>query len=338
MHKSALKHLPKLSSLKLSFAGMAALLAGVLASYFNQDQPVIWIAVPLLILAVNLLAAIVFNPRVRQNSGLIMFHLCLLTLALLAALGQMTSMQGRVEIAQGAVFDSAAVTITRKGPWHSLSDLRKIKFQQGDIQVEYAPGLSRGMTKSQLLINNEYITIGDNLGYKKSGYRFYTTSNKGYAAILAWYGEDQPVIHGAVNFPSFPLYDWKQENQWSTPTGQLLNLKFISDISADNNNNWQLNSQAARGQLIIEQANGIQKTLRSGQRIQLDGGQLEFIEVRMWMGYGIFYNPWLSWFFAASFVGVLGLAWHFYLNLFAVGGARLRGERLERNERVVPVA
>jgi hypothetical protein len=35
-----------------------------------------------------------------------MFHICLLALTLLTALGHLTSMKGRVEIVQGQVFDS----------------------------------------------------------------------------------------------------------------------------------------------------------------------------------------------------------------------------------------
>ena len=89
-----------MASLKISFAGILLLLAGVLLSYFDQQKSVIWIALPLIFLAVNLLAAIIFNPRIRQNNGLLMFHFCLLALVLFAALSQLTSMKARVEIVQ----------------------------------------------------------------------------------------------------------------------------------------------------------------------------------------------------------------------------------------------
>jgi hypothetical protein len=35
----------------------------------------------------------------------------------------------------------------------------------------------------------------------------------------------------------------------------------------------------------------------------------------MWMGYTIFYDAFLAWFFAAALVGVAGLGWHYYLKL-----------------------
>ena len=319
MFKSAMSYLQNLSSLKISFAGMLALLVGVLLSYFDQDKSVMWIALPLIVLAINLLAAIVFNPRIRQNSGLLMFHICLVALALLAALAQFSSMKGRVEIVQGQTFDSKQITIVQQGPWHSMEKLQKLSFQQGDILVEYAAGLRRGKTKSQLLDENGTMIVGDNNGLKRLGYRFYTTSNKGYAAVFVWHGDGGEKTRGAVHFPSFPLYDWKQENQWATPAGQLLKMKFINTQPADVSNSWQLDSRLAGGSLLIETADGLQQTLASGQHIQLQAGQLEFTGVRMWMGYSIFYNPWLAWFFATAMVGVFGLGWHYYLKLCKPG-------------------
>jgi len=315
MFKSTVKPASFLSSLKLSFAGMATLLAGVLVFYLNQNQSVLWIAIPLLVLAINLLSAIVYNPRIRQNSGLLMFHICLLALALLVAFTQLTSMKGRVEIVQGQTFDSQLVTIVQQGPWHDIEQLNNIRFQQGGFQVEYSPDLRRGKTTSRLLKSNAEVVVGDTTGFTEAGYHFYTTSNKGYAAMLVWYGQSGEVIHGAVHFPSFPLYDWKQENQWITPAGQLIKMKLLNVHQADVNNHWQLDSRLADGSLHIETADDTQKVLAKGQRIQLSAGQLEFTEVRMWMGYSIFYNPWLAWLFATAIVGVLGLGWHYYLKL-----------------------
>ncbi|RKZ69310.1 MAG: hypothetical protein DRQ44_03235 [Gammaproteobacteria bacterium] len=337
MFKSTITPVYYLSSLKLSFAAMAALLFAVLFSYFEQNQPVLWIALPLLVLAVNLLAAIAVNPRIRQNSGLLIFHICLLALVLLAALAQLTSMKGRVEIVQGQVFDSEQVTVVQRGPWHSLQALKQLRFAQGDIQVDYTENLRRGATRSQLTVNGESFVVGDNRAFFAHGYRFYTTSNKGYAAMLSWFGENGQSIQGAIHFPSYPLYDWKQDNQWLTPAGQLLKMKLISSKQTQPDNSWQLDSRKASGSLQIELASGKQQTLNAGQRIEFQGGVLEFVEVRMWMGYSIYYNPWLAWFFAASIVGVFGLAWHFYLKL----GPRklpLRDADSVRSGRATPAA
>jgi hypothetical protein len=267
-----------------------------------------------------------------------MFHICLLALTLLTALGHLTSMKGRVEIVQGQVFDSEQVSIVQQGPWHAIEDLKNIHFEQRDFSVEYMQSLRRGKTTSRLLNEDSVVTVGDNAGFEQDGYRFYTSSNKGFAAMFAWHGEGGEVTRGAVHFPSFPLYDWKQENQWTTPVGQLLKMKFISRLQADVNNNWQLESRLAGGSLVIETADGLQQTLTSGQLIVLDSGQLEFIGVRMWMGYSIFYNPWLAWFFAVSVVGVLGLAWHLYLKFGSQSRLNQCAEKLDRSRRGLPVS
>jgi hypothetical protein len=331
-----MSHLRALASLKLTFAGMLALLAGVLWSYFSAEQPVIWIVAPLSLLALNLFAAIVFNPRIRQNGGLLIFHIALLALALLAALSQLTAMQGRVEIAQGSLFDASAMTTTSQGPWHSPRQLQQLEFEQGDIRVDYTPGLRRGNTRSQLFDANGAHVVGDNIAFERSGYRFYTSSNKGYAAVLAWRGQDGAAIQGAVHFPSYPLYDWKQENHWTTPAGQALKLAFRGGTAADPERDWSLDSRTARGELVIETADGIDTVLSPGQRLRLDGGQLEFVSVRMWMGYRIFYNPWLRWFFAAAIVAVLGLAWHFCARFGLIKQTGRCAQKPVRCGRVVP--
>ena len=147
---------------------------------------------------------------------------------------------------------------------------------------------------------------------------------------------DGQLIHGAIHFPSFPLYDWKQENQWATPAAQLLKMSYIDESHHDTANSWALDSRRLKGSLQIELVNGKQHTLTAGQRIQLDGGQLEFVAVRLWMGYSIFYNPWLAWFFAASIVGVLGLAWHFYVKLGAHSQHQSQVKQSVRGRRAVP--
>ena len=61
---------------------------------------------------------------------------------------------------------------------------------------------------------------------------------------------------------------------------------------------------------------------RLGARVQLADGVLAFEALRMWMGYTIFHDPFLAWFFAAALVGVAGLGWHYYLKLSAPGRKR----------------
>ena len=135
MRNATVKLLCIIASLKLTLFGIGVLLVAVLVAYFNQQDAAIYIVPPITLLALNLLAAIIINPRIRQNSGLLMFHICLLMIAALTILSQLTSMKGRVEILQGVAFDASAVTATELGPLHSLERLQQVDFVQGDLLI-----------------------------------------------------------------------------------------------------------------------------------------------------------------------------------------------------------
>ncbi|UCB54867.1 MAG: cytochrome c biogenesis protein ResB [Thiotrichales bacterium] len=314
MHESAINLLRPLASLKLTLLGIVALLLGVLLAYFNQQHSSLYIVPPLATLALNLLAAIVFNPRIRQNSGLLMFHICLLMIAILTVLSQLTSMKGRVEVTQGSAFDASSITVTQQGTWHRFSRLAQVEFVQRDIEVDYLQGLRRGQTRSQVEYQGREITVGDNVPLKGSGYRFYTTSNKGYAAVVNWYTKDGRAERGAIHFPSYPLYDWKQTNQWQAPSGEALAFSLTVDTALDKNRDWMLRRSDSAYIEITLPDNRVHM-LRPGDRIELKNGVLEFEALRMWMGYKVFYDPFLAWFFAVALVGVAGIGWHYYLKL-----------------------
>ena len=335
MRESTLNLLRATASLKLTLVGILALLAGVLLSYFDQQQSSLFIVPPLIVLAINLLAAIIFNPRIRQNSGLLMFHICLLLLAMLTVLSQLTSMKGRVEVVQGTAFDSANVTVVEQGAWHPASRLRQVSFVQGDVEVDYVAGLRRGPTRSTLLPDNDdMIVIGDNLAFRSNGYRFYTTSNKGFAAIVSWHGKGGGAGRGAIHFPSYPLYDWKQHNQWQPPSGEPLEFRLLIDTALDPERAWTLR-RANEGGIEIVLSDESVRVLKPGDTLELDDGLLEFEGIRMWMGYKIFYDPFLAWFFAAALVGVVGLGWHYYLKLSSPNKARaVAGNTIGRDRAV----
>ena len=335
MRESALMLLRSLASLKLTLAGIVALLCSVLLAYFSPAQSSGYIIAPLVLLSINLLAAIVFNPRIRQNSGLLMFHICLLLIAVLTVLSQLTSMKGRVEILQGTAFDAASVTVTEQGAWHPLDRLRQVGFVQGDIAVDYVAGLRRGTTRSQLLqANNEPVVVGDNRAFISDGYRFYTTSNKGFAAVVNWHANGGQVMRGAIHFPSYPLYDWKQQNQWQSPTGDVLDFRLVIETALDRERAWTLNN-ADQGYIEVTLPDKTVRRLKPGETMALNGGSLEFEALRMWMGYQIFYDAFLAWFFAAALVGVAGLGWHYYLKLSSPGRSRAStGEAVGRGRAV----
>lgn len=304
-----------LASLKLTLAGMSALAAGVLVSYRDDSTPVAWLVVPLLVLAVNLLCALVVNPRFRQQPALFVFHVCLLAIVMLAAWGQMTSLEGRAELVMGQSFTAASVTHIRQGGWHPLERLDDVAFVQGPFRVDYAPGLKRGQTENRVFINSGQAgprteVFGDNIPLRQAGYSFYTTSNKGYAAILEWTGNNGTLQRGAVHFPSYPLYDWNQVNHWTSPAGEQIALQLHLPDRPVHDRDWVLNS-AAGGAVLAVNLNGRSVVMEPGVPLSTGSGTLQLESVRMWMGYEVFYNPVLPWLFVAAIIGVLSMAWYF---------------------------
>lgn len=304
-----------LASLRLTLVGMAALGVAALASYRQAELSPTWLAAPLALLAVNLLAALICRPQFRRQGGLLVFHVCLLAIIALAALGLMTRLQGRVELVEGQVFDPAAVVTVRQGPWHPHR-LDRVRFEQGMIEVDYGPNLARGRTRSELTVaageQGLYrMRVGDTRPLSLAGYRFITTFNKGYAALLTWRGPDGETVRGAVHMPAYPLWEWKQQNRWTAPRGETLELELeLPEPARDRP--WTLRSRNVGGRLIVRVAGANAVTLQPGASASLGGGSLRFEGLRLWMGYRIEYNPALPWLFAAAVVGVAGLAWHFW--------------------------
>ena len=312
-----MKLLGYISSLKLTLAGMVALIFGVVLIYIKWASAAAWIALPLCVLSANLLAALIVNPGFRRQSGLLVFHVCLLAVMLLATFGWLSNLKGRVEMMEGQSFHVDDVTVLRQGPWHPWQRLANVQFQQGPIRVEYAPNLIRGRTQSRVAVSGDrsLVTVGDNIPLQIDGYRFYTTSNKGYAAVLTWQSDKGEVQRGAIHFPSYPFNDWHQLNDWHTPGGEKLGFELQLNKKPSTEDAWVFDRAHNSGALRIKRNNDAVVTLQAGETIKLINGQLRFDQLRMWMGYEVYYDPMLAWLFAAALIGIGGLGWHFYQKL-----------------------
>jgi len=308
-----------IASLKFTPVAMTLLALGVLASYRVSAGEAWLVLVPLAALAVNLLAAIVVNPRFRTQGGLLVFHLCLLIVMLLVGAEKLTSLDARIEIAEGQAFDPKALRVQASGPLHPLHRIEAIDFSQGPVEVEFGPGLVRGRTRSQVSLDDgRTIVFGDTKPMVRSGYRFYTTSNKGFAALLTWRDNNGSEQTGAIHFDSYPLRDWNQVKAWATPAGEEIEIELVAENPVPEHEAWVLDRSSAgsASTLILRSAAGSAE-LGRGQSIVFDNGRIRFDELRMWMGYRIVFDPTLPWLLAAGMVGVLGLSWHFQRKLWS---------------------
>lgn len=312
-----------LASLKLTLVGMVMLFIGASLTYDNQLDVTMWVlVVPLAFLALNLTAAIFTNQRINRQPGLLVFHIGLLSIIVLAAIGRLSYIDAHMELADGEAFTPDLLLETKQGPLHA-GRLDKVRFIQQYYTVAYAEGMQRGLTHSTVLIPDErgQLTseiVGDDRVLVLEGYRFYTTSNKGFSVILTWLPDQGVPVTGRVNLPSYPLYDYKQDNSWTPPGASP--IKFWLQLTTGKREDaaWVLNPRNSSGVLVV--SSGDQRVeLQVGESTRLDGGQLRYDRLSAWMGYKVYYDPTLRWLFFVSIMAVFGMAWHYW----QVMGARL---------------
>jgi hypothetical protein len=306
-----MKLLRLLASPRLTVAGFAAVAVGVAAAQWLPG-PAGLISLPLALLALNLAAALWLYPRLRRG-GLGVFHGCLLGCLLLVAWGRLTHLDGRVPIVDGQEFDVGAVEVVGQGPWHG-DGLHRLAFRQGPFTVSYAPGVRREHTTSLVAVGHDprapWQTVGDDRPLKIDGYRFYTTSNKGFAPVLTWTPPGGAAVTGAVMLPSYPVNDWQQVNRWQAPGGG--EWKFALHVpKVPENTAWTLDPAQTQAVLVAE-TGGVRRELRPGDEVQTAQGTLRYEWLAGWMGYRIFYDPTLLPLLGLALLGVAGMAWHLW--------------------------
>ncbi len=298
------------------------LAVGAALSYDNPADTSIWVlVVPMLLLAINLVAAIISNPRINRRGGLLVFHIGLLSIVLLVAIGRLTYMEGHVEIISGSELSRDLLSEVRSGPLHDGA-FDDVKFVQGPYTVEYRPQMMRGLTHSYVAIPDgqggwSEAVVGDDRPLVLEGYRFYTTFNKGFAPILSWLDEDGQVIEtGAIHMPSYPLFDFKQSNSWTPQGGDEIKFWLQLETGLKVEEAWVLDGRNATGTLVVNVA-GNRTELQPGQSVKMAGGSLRYERLTTWMGYKLFYDPTLQWLFMAAFITIAGLGVHFWRKISA---------------------
>jgi cytochrome c biogenesis protein len=312
--------LSRLASLKFTLVGMVLLTVGASLSYGNPvDTPVWVLVVPLALLALNLTAAIATNPRINRQPGLLVFHVSLLATVVLAGVGRLTHLDAHLEIANGQGFHPGLLLEVRQGPWHS-GNLDRVAFVQGPYTVDYAAGLQRGLTHSQVLVpgpDGRQVAqdVGDDRPLVLERYRFYTTHNKGFSPVLTWIPNQGLPISGRINMPSYPLFDYKQNNEWVPPgTNEKIKFWLQLDTGLTLEEAWVLDGRNSSGVLVVTTGDR-RVELNVGEEVRLEHGRLRYDGLTTWMGYRVFYDPTIQWLFFVTVAGVFGLTHYFWKKL-----------------------
>lgn len=308
--------LAALASLKLTLVILAALGAGIVVAYVSAT-PTTWaLAAPLAAFALNLLAAVADNPAFRRKTSLLIFHLALIALILLFAAGRLTYLKGQLELAEGEVFDGQ-LTQEESGPWHP-DRLNTLRFSNEGFTIHYAEGVRRGATRNRVAWaapdgSVQRAVIGDQDPLILSGYRFYTTHNKGFAPTFTWHpGSGAAPVTGTVHLPAYPLHEHKQAIEWVPPNGKtpLWVMLQFDEVILDPAQPSEFRLPSTHR--IVVRAGEERHEIEPGGRVRLAEGVLEYNGLRVWMGYTVFYDFTLPWLLAACLLAVLSLAWHFW--------------------------
>lgn len=299
---------PRLTLVLLPLLGLAVVAVGR-----SPGATSAWLAAPLAALAANLAASIATRPAFRAQPWLLAFHAALLAVVLLAALGRLVFLQGTLELSQGEEFTGELLQ-SERGPLHR-DTLAQARFTNVDFTVDYEPGVKRGHTANLVEWRADDGSrgtgvVGDDAPLRLAGYRFYTTSNKGFAPELTWEPRAGGAVRGTVHLPSYPAQLAEQHAAW-VPPGEAVALDLrlrIEQRLIDVENAWRL-ELPSRHRLLVESA-GVRAELLPGQSVELPQGTLRYERLRLWMGYLVSHDPTQPWLVAASLVAAGCLAAH----------------------------
>lgn len=304
-----------LGSLRLTVALLVVLAASAMALSLAATASSLWIALPLLALAVNLCASLATHASLRRQAPLLMFHLALLALLVLAAVGQLTGFKGQIELAEGEIF-SGQVAAVQAGPLHAGA-LQQVRFVNDGFSIDYAPGLKRGATRNVVRVLGHdraaALVIGDHEPLLLEGYRFYTSFNKGFSLVFRWRPDNGAIAErGTVNLPAYPLHEHRQALEWKLPAGgpTVWTMLRIDAMALDPHAATTFRKPEAHK--VVMRIGERRWELEPGREVALEGGVLAYEGLSTWMGYNVFYDWTLPWLIAACLTAIASLGWHFW--------------------------
>lgn len=306
-----------LGSVHLTLWLIGLLALGVAAVHLDPGPPGWTVALPLAALALNLAGAIAVHPALRTQAALLAFHVALLVVVLLAAASRLTYLKGTLELSDGVEFDGVLVSEER-GPLHDRV-LGRVTFASLGYSVHYEPELQRARTRNRVSYGDargvrRETVIGDDTPLRLSGYRFYTTPNKGYAPEVVWIPADRSAAsRGTVHLPSFPAQLARQETRWTPPgAARALTLRLeLEERIVDLEGRWTLRLPRSHTLRVRASAGEDDVLLRPGDTHRFRDGTLHYAGLRMWMGYKVYYDWSLPWMLAAAALAACALGWHF---------------------------
>ncbi len=312
--------LSRLASLKLTFAALALFAIGVVGSYAGALAAPWVLAAPLSLLALNLGAAILVNPVFRRQTALLVFHLALLSIVLLVAAGRLTYLKGQLELSTGETF-AGELSQSESGPLHRWH-LDEAAFVNDGFSIAYSPGIRRDDTRNTVRWTDaagqvRHDVIGDQRPLVLGGYRFYTSSNKGFAPVFTWHPDGGAAQRGTIHLPAYPVHEYRQALDWVLPGTaiQAWTMLQFDEVLLDPTQPSQF--RLPERHTLVMRIGAERRKMSPGEGLHIAQGVLVYEGLATWMGYSVFYDWTLPWLLAACALAVASLAWHFWAKFSA---------------------
>lgn len=303
-----------IASLRLTVVGLVLLLVAAFVLTGDNLPGGAVMALPFGLLSINLLAALIVNPKFRRHPPLLLFHLALLCGLVLAAVGRLTHLDGRIELAEGEVFSGQPVDST--AGWLHPWGLDALRFQSDSLAIDYSSyGAISQMRNTLRWMDDQghwrYGEVRIQEPLRIGGYRIYLTSGKGFAPVFEWVRPGNSVALGAVHLPSFPNFEDSQSSEWVLPgTNREVWVQLLWPGTLVPPGKAVRLLPPADHHLVVRSGE-MRAELRPGERLELPEGTLVYRELRLWMGYRVFYDWTIPWLLATAVLGVAAMGWHF---------------------------
>jgi len=309
--------LQALASPRLTVAFFVLMAAAALGAAYFPDRITALVVTPLLLLLVNVGAALVTNARFRADLPLLLFHLALLAFLALLVAARLCYFDGGVKLSAGAVFNGDYVSI-KQGPLHGDAPAR-LRFANDGLIEHAAPG-GFPITYNQVRWWDaaglpHMAEIGNDRPLLLDGYRIYATNFRGFEPVFDWQPHAGANEMGTVQLPYTFAGDFPEGTSVMLPGGteawvQLMSAENMEMEGLRDN----LGVQTLKHQLILR-VQDQRYEMRPGSTVDLPGGRLTYAELNTWMGYRVTYDPTPPWLAASVLVGVVSLLW-FYARLW----------------------
>ncbi len=258
------------------------------------------VSIALFLLFVNLLFCFIRSRGFRRRTMTI-FHLFLLLFLLSSAYGSLFFFYGFLELAEGQM-EMRGYQRYVKGILHE-NELDRLAIYQDEIIARFYDDYITDI-KSLVRVDDgrgeRSFVLSPLRPFVWKGYSFYLHRDRGYAVRLR-YKKDGMTKEGFVDFPNYAYFYRHQKNDFTIP-GE--GMRFVAELlikdSIRGNGEWELRYPEDVS-LKIERGAEVYY-LKPGEKIRLtDDGSLEFLDVRRWTDYVVYYNP------VGKLLGVFGI-------------------------------